>query len=397
MKIGMISPAMLPIPAVKGGAVESLMQVLIDENEKNGLNEFIIYSNYDKEAIKKSEKYKYTKFIYTKRTGLKYIICRLMCKIKRIFIKDFNQNAYTYLVMKDIETKKIDKLIIQANVYLILALNKKIDKKNIVLHLHSDALNTELSTKLNKKNITTKVDTILCVSEFIKKQTLKNIEFEADKIKVLKNCVDISKFNAKNYINYREKFRDKYDINDEEIVIMFTGRILEIKGVKELIQAFKKVNDRINAKLLIVGNAGFGNSIKTSYDKELMDLTRGIEDKIIFTGFIHNDDLPKIHAGVDIAVVPSIWDEPAGLVVIEAMASGLPLIVTDSGGISEYTTHEGCITIQRDSNLVNNISEALEALSLDYDLRKEMGRKNQEYVKQFNTKRYYENFINELK
>ena len=92
--------------------------------------------------------------------------------------------------------------------------------------------------------------------------------------------------------------------------------------------------------MLIVGNSGFGIETTTNYDQILLEIASQMKDKVVFTGFIHNKQLPMIHSIADIAVVPSIYDEPAGLVVIEALASGLPLIITDSGGMPEYINNE---------------------------------------------------------
>ena len=95
----------------------------------------------------------------------------------------------------------------------------------------------------------------------------------------------------------------------------------------------------------------------------------------------------------DIAVVPSIWNEPAGLVVVEAMASGLPLIVTNSGGIPEYTNEESSIIIDNDNNIIGNIKAALEILIKDEKLRTKLANNGHIYAQQFNEKKYYDDFI----
>lgn len=211
---------------------------------------------------------------------------------------------------------------------------------------------------------------------------------------VLRNCTDVKKFNVNNYKQERNRLRDKYNIKDNELVIMFTGRPVPQKGIKELLIAFKQLCNRYNnVKLVIVGNSGFGKEIKTDFDNQLEEISESIKDKVIFTGFIHNSKMPQIHAMADIAVIPSIYDDPAPLVVMECMASGLAVITTDSGGIPEYVGENNCISIIRDENIVINLEEALEKLVIDERYRKTLGKNAHNYAQQFNLKRFYYDFI----
>ena len=119
-----------------------------------------------------------------------------------------------------------------------------------------------------------------------------------------------------------------------------------------------------------------------------------IKEKVFFTGFIHNSKMPQIHAMSDIAVIPSIYDDPAPLVVMECMASGLPIITTDSGGIPEYIGNDNCICVKRDNNIIKNLEIALDSLITNDEYRKNLGQKAQQYAQQFNKERFYNDFIN---
>ena len=67
----------------------------------------------------------------------------------------------------------------------------------------------------------------------------------------------------------------------------------------------------------------------------------------------------------DLAVFPSIWDEPAGLTMLEAIASGTPLITTNSGGIPEYAKDYNAVLLDVDDNLVNNISDKMKDILIN--------------------------------
>ena len=104
--------------------------------------------------------------------------------------------------------------------------------------------------------------------------------------------------------------------------------------------------------------------------------------------------MPQIHAMSDIAVIPSIYDDPAPLVVMECMASGLPIITTDSGGIPEYIGKNNCICIKRDNNIVKDLQISLQKLIINKEYRNILGEKAHNYAQQFNRRKFYEDFIN---
>ena len=84
--------------------------------------------------------------------------------------------------------------------------------------------------------------------------------------------------------------------------------------------------------------------------------------------------MPAIYAMSDICCLPSIWNDPAPLAVIEALASGKPLITTKSGGIPEYADDQAAVILEKDENLVSNLSSAIKNLAADPKKREDMGR-----------------------
>ena len=121
-----------------------------------------------------------------------------------------------------------------------------------------------------------------------------------------------------------------------------------------------------------------------------------MKDRIIFTGFIPNKELYKIHHISDVAVIPSIFEEPFGLTVIEAMASGLPLITSDAGAIPDIVDDKNAIIVKRDKNFISNLSIALDRLACDKLLREEMGKHSEKLAQDYDTPNYYNNFCNIL-
>ena len=112
----------------------------------------------------------------------------------------------------------------------------------------------------------------------------------------------------------------------------------------------------------------------TEYEEDLRKIAKGLDDKVLFTGFVPHHQILEVYRLADIGVVPSIYDDPAPLVVIECMAAGLPLIVTDSGGIPEYVADECAIIIKREDDIVNGLKESLITLTENQELRETMSR-----------------------
>ena len=391
MKIAIICSSGLPVPAVKGGAIETLVEIICKENEVYKKLDIDVYSIYDEEAIIESKKYEKSNFIYLcKNKNYMKIRNKLVSFNRKILKLD---STYTY--PKEVANKinnSYDKVIVEGDVSLILPISKKVDKEKIYFHIHHNPLST--NHEEFKKEINS-VNSVIAVSEFISKAMKKCMYPKDVQTIVLKNCTDIKKFNKRKYENERFELRKKYNINHDDLAIMFSGRPVPQKGIKELLLAFKALcNNYNNIKLIIVGNSGFGKEVITEFDKELKEIAETIKEKVIFTGFIHNSKMPQIHAMSDIAVIPSIYDDPAPLVVMECMASGLPIITTDSGGIPEYIGNDNCICVKRDNSIVDNLGIALEELIINKEYRNTLGEKAHNYAQQFNRKKFYEDFIN---
>ena len=101
----------------------------------------------------------------------------------------------------------------------------------------------------------------------------------------------------------------------------------------------------------------------------------------------------ELAALADIQVIPSIWQEGAGLVAIEGMAAGLPLIITDSGGMVEYVDDESAIKVPIDEELPQNLARTILELHNDPERRKKMGSAGRCRAQKFSSKVYYRDFV----
>jgi glycosyltransferase involved in cell wall biosynthesis len=116
-----------------------------------------------------------------------------------------------------------------------------------------------------------------------------------------------------------------------------------------------------------------------------------MKEKIVFTGFVPYQRIPDYLHLADIAALPSMWDEPFGLTIAEALAAGLPLVTTRSGGIPEIC--EGVATIVERDDVVNNLAQAIRYLYEHPEKRKLMSEASIERAKLFDKENYSEKFF----
>lgn len=389
MNLLIISNGDLPIPTSQGGAVETLIQTIIDSNEKEKQHEITIYTPYDNKSKEMAKSYMKCQFEYIDTNSISYKIGRairfLINRLPNIYIgNQFIHNVSKKLKKQKEKNEEYDYVIVENSSEYALVLQKYF-KNNLILHLHNDFLNinTDMSQKI--LHLYTKVFTL---SNYIKER-VKQIDINYKEIYTLYNGIEINKFNRE--VNIVELKRE-LGIKKEDFVFLFTGRIVKEKGVKELLLAYKKLPFDKRLKLFIVGNLNTTNIIKKKYIKELLKIAKETKNKVIFTGYIPYKELYKYYKIAEVGIVPSIWEEPFALTVIEHLASGHPVIMTNSGGMSELADKKSTIVIER-NNIIENLSKAmLEIIEKRPDYSKEDMLKQ---ANKFNSETYYKRF-NEL-
>lgn len=381
-KICLIIPNVFPVPAVKGGACEQLVTDFINENEKYKKLDITVISPFDEEAEQRSKIYNYTKFKYIQ-------VNEEENKVRDLFYSEQDKDFIFYKneIKKSVDLQEFDYIIIEGgNAEGYRDLLQDCDKEKCILHIHG---NLE-----GNKEIEEIYGYFITVSNFVAEELAQNGIISRDRIYTIYNGINIEKFEKKISKQEKEELREKYNIKNDDIVILFCGRTVKTKGVKELLLAVEQMKNLDKSKLLIVGNSNFAKEVKTEYDQELFDISKRIPNKVQFTGFINNDILYKIHNISDIAVVPTIGEEAFGLVVVEAMSSGLPLITTISGGIPEIVgTDDNGILLKKDEDFVSNLCKALDYLIDNKEVREKLSIEEKKRAKEFDLDHYYNRFI----
>ncbi|MEN8615046.1 glycosyltransferase family 4 protein [Dehalogenimonas sp. THU2] len=165
---------------------------------------------------------------------------------------------------------------------------------------------------------------------------------------------------------------------DGKVNILFVGRLEKRKGLNYLIDAFKKVHkDHPNTRLLIVGP---GTRLRPKYEK--MVRNAHLENDVVFTDGVSYTDLPRYYKTADICCAPATGQESFGIILLEAMALGKPVVASNIAGYAGVLTHEkeGLLVKPRHAHdLANAISRLVE----DEPLRHKLGRQGLETVQNY--------------
>ena len=223
------------------------------------------------------------------------------------------------------------------------------------------------------RRIARRMDHVIAISTFMKKRIVETSTIGADKVSVLTNIIDVETFKPGPTRQSRPE-------------LVFVGRIAEEKGITVLIEAMPDVVRAVNdAKLTIIGpdKSGTEMGFRLGKCKEMV-ARLGLTDHVRFAGEVPHGRLPEVYRDARLVVVPSIWGEPCGLVVIEAMACGVPVVGSRVGGIPELIDEgeTGLLADPRDSAaLARTIIAGLQ----DEDLQNQAADRGPRIVRQRHT------------
>lgn len=250
----------------------------------------------------------------------------------------------------------------------ILTYHNDITKEGYVGKIISYIYNKTLGDFLLKNS-----NVIIATTKSYAEKSIRLKRFK-HKIRVIPNGVNLNTFNK----NIDEKkIRIHHSIPIQSKIILFVGALEMYKGIEYLLKAFKKILNYEKTSYLII--VGMGSILK-----QLKEMTVELEisDNVIFAGYVSDNDLPYYYSACDLFVLPSTSSgEGFGIVQIEALACGKPVICTDLPGVNEVDKNEVAslhIPPKDCDSLANAILELLE----NEKLAREMGENGRKLVEE---------------
>jgi glycosyltransferase involved in cell wall biosynthesis len=244
----------------------------------------------------------------------------------------------------------------------------------LVVTYHADASETSGSRLRNQLQIfynryllprvLEEADIIITTSESYMKES-HHLEGYQEKIRVIPNGINLEEFQTA--LTKRE-CRERLGLPLDKVIILFFGNLVPYKGTDILLKAFSKVhNDYDDVMLLYVGRGPLKGELQ-SLSQEL-----GLEDDVVFAGYVDDPDKAIYYQAADIFSLPSVnRAEAFGIVNLEAMASGLPIVASRLGGILDLV-QEGGNGILFKPEKVEELARALGYLVDNPEERERMG------------------------
>ncbi len=388
MKIAVLTSGILPVPAVKGGAVENLIDFYLEYNEMHKLHDITVYSVADKLTH-------HHPALRSEVNHYKYVeIHSILSKVRKHIFKLLHREQYYHYTIEyylsealnDIVRNRYDLVIVENRPGYACEIAKR-TKCKIAIHLHNDFLNKDSK---DGQRIFEATDRVICVSDYIKDRVC-TLAPNSNKCVRVHNGIDLKAFSPKT--NQRVD-RSKIGLCTDDFVLAYSGRMNSEKGIAELVGAMLLLNEHPKIKLMVMGSTFFADrNGDDPFTRQLKANAEKLGDRILFTGFIPYNELPDYLQLADVAVIPSQWEEPFGLTCVEAMAMGKPIIATKRGGIPEILNDNNAILLETGQEFVNQLAANILKLQHEEDRRQAMSINAKKNSLQFDKERYAKSFF----
>lgn len=261
------------------------------------------------------------------------------------FLECFYQfNNRVFRIFSDLIKKGYQFEVVHCHDWLTFPAGIKIKEKYgipLVITFHSleydrcaETVPWEIPLKIEFEGIK-KADIIIANSRYTRDRLISKYNAPAGKIRVIYNGINAEEFKV-----VRE---------DGRKIILYFGRLTLHKGADYFLEAARKVLNFVpNAKFIV---AGSGEKLPNLIEKAI---ALKIVDKVIFTGWISDEEVKRLYAMADVYVLPSI-SEPFGITILEALASGTPAIVSKNSGVKEVSNHILTVDFWDVDEMVNKI------------------------------------------
>lgn len=399
LKVVMVDSDMLPVPAVLGGAIEETLENTVRSIKGHDLT---VISRFDSKleglAGMQDPRFRHVDIKrHAKRTA------SLLGRYRPPGFRDPRQaRSFHYLngVAELLLELKPDVIQVHNRPEFLPFVMEQVPTAATVLYMHNefDYRNPRVAEALPK------LSHGIFVSDFLRKRFLDRFPgLDAARFTTIHNGVDTALFHpdrrkSGKSVAWREAFTTHGPL------VLFVGRTVPQKGIHHLIDAFSTVLEKIpSARMLVAGSPLFAEARTSPFHREIERRAAKLGGAVEFLGFVPHELTPYLYGAADLMVAPSVWPEPFGKVVVEAMASGLPVVTSSRGGLPEIVA-DGSGEMVDDPADTNVLATTILDLLGDRGRRSDLSAKARmralhfdEVVRIRRLERFYDSLMGELR
>lgn len=311
MELALIATEKLPVPAVRGGAIQIYLEAfapLVAQNHK-----VTVFSVKDSSLPERDNV-----------NGVEYV--------------HVDADRYVSEVADHLKNRHFDVIHVCNRPVWVETLKAASPNSKFVLSVHNEMFAPDKISQAKGEACVRAVNKITTVSDYIAETVCERFPEARGKIETVNSGVDLNTYQpawTDEGNTIRNDMRRELDLEGKKI-ILFVGRLSKVKGPHILLQAIPDiVRSHPEAVMVFVGSKWFGDDNVNKYVKFLYTLGALYPENVRFIKFVKPEDIHKLYAMSDVFVCASQWQEPLARVHYEAMAAGLPIITTNRGGNSE--------------------------------------------------------------
>lgn len=349
MKIAMICTEKLPVPPIRGGAIQQYIDAVLPYiREKHDVTVFCVADP----ALSQKENGN-------------------ICYIKTAKTQDYVSGVIDRL------NDEYDLIHVFNRPQWVNSIAEKLPRVKIGLSLHNEMFHPSKISKTEGEKCIRRVKYITTVSRFVESGVKKLYPEAAGKIHTLYSGVDVDRYQpvwSPEAAEIRDQLKARYGLTGKKVVL-FVGRLSPKKGAHILIKAVKLVLPfHPDTAVVLVGSKWYGENQEDSYVRQVRQMADALNTDVVMTGFLPPDEVVSHYYLGDVFICASQWREPLARVHYEAMAAGIPIITTDKGGNAEVVKGKGNGIVISEYNQPQAFADAITYLLEQPDIAREMGK-----------------------
>jgi glycosyltransferase involved in cell wall biosynthesis len=306
--------------------------------------------------------------------------------VQTVELKTSNRRQYLQEVLEQLRRLQPNTVQVENRPSLIQGVHYACPSARLLLFLHSTLfIQPPYIRREELKENLRLCHRILTNSQFLKEKLAGWFPEYADKMIPVPLGVDTERFPPLSDSASKEEveqLRRELGLTDKK-VIGFVGRVILQKGLHFLVHALQQIRKHhADVHLLIVGGSHYGKDLSTSYMRKLKRLAQPLSKHITWASYIPHERIPAYYQLMDILVTPSVGEEAFGLVNLEGMATGLPVISVKTGGIPEVIEDQVSGILLPPKQLSREITSACTELLSSPEQMEQLGREARKQVEQ---------------